>query len=166
MTRIKAMARIRDYRAGDAAKVRAQAAQQAEAAEAAAGFERLAAAYSLVDEDGTGGEAVLAVFGYRIDDEAPDRAECFAFVGGDAGRGLLAAVRFLKHKTAAEAARLNVRRITMTVKADFAAGARLARLLGFRPAGRLADFFNGETYQLFERIEDYGNRIGGYHGGA
>ena len=159
------MARIRDYRAGDAAKVRAQAAQQAEAAEAAAGFERLAAAYSLV-EDGTGGEAVLAVFGYRIDDEAPDRAECFAFVGSNAGRGLLAAVRFLKHKTAAEAARLNVRRITMTVKADFAAGARLARLLGFCPAGRLADFFNGETYQLFERIEDYGNRIGGYHGGA
>ena len=50
------MARIRDYRAGDAAKVRAQAAQQAEAAEAAAGVERLAAAYSLV-EDGTGGEA-------------------------------------------------------------------------------------------------------------
>lgn len=165
MTRIKAMARIRDYRAGDAAKVRAQAAQQAEAAEAAAGFERLAAAYSLV-EDGTGGEAVLAVFGYRIDDETPDGAECFAFVGGDAGRGLLAAVRFLKHKMAAEAARLNVRRITMTVKADFAAGARLARLLGFRPAARLADFFNGETYQLFERIEDYGNRIGGYHGGA
>lgn len=159
------MARIRDYRAGDAAKVRAQAAQQAEAAEAAAGFERLAAAYSLV-EDGTGGEAVLAVFGYRIDDETPDGAECFAFVGGDAGRGLLAAVRFLKHKMAAEAARLNVRRITMTVKADFAAGARLARLLGFRPAARLADFFNGETYQLFERIEDYGNRIGGYHGGA
>ena len=165
MTRIKAVARIRDYRAGDAAKVRAQAAQQAEAAEAAAGFERLAAAYSLV-EDGTGGEAVLAVFGYRIDDEAPDGAECFAFVGSNAGRGLLAAVRFLKHKTAAEAARLNVRRITMTVKADFAAGARLARLLGFRPAARLADFFNGETYQLFERIEDYGNRIGGYHGGA
>ena len=159
------MARIRDYRAGDAAKVRAQAAQQAESAEAAAGFERLAAAYSLV-EDGTDGEAVLAVFGYRIDDEAPDGAECFAFVGGDAGRGLLAAVRFLKHKTAAEAARLNVRRITMTVKADFAAGARLARLLGFRPAARLADFFNGETYQLFERIENYGNRIGGYHGGA
>lgn len=165
MTRIKAMARIRDYRAGDAAKVRAQAAQQAEAAEAAAGFEQLAAAYSLV-EDGTGGEAVLAVFGYRIDDEAPDGAECFAFVGRNAGRGLLAAVRFLKRKTAAEAARLNVRRITMTVKADFAAGARLARLLGFRPAGRLADFFNGETYQLFERIEDYGNRIGGYHRGA
>ena len=165
MTRIKAMARIRDYRAGDAAKVRAQAAQQAEAAEAAAGFERLAAAYSLV-EDGTGGEAVLAVFGYRIDDEAPDRAECFAFVGSNAGRGLLAAVRFLKHKTAAEAARLNVRRITMTVKADVAAGARLARRHGLCPEGRLAGFFNGETYQLFERIEDYGNRIGGYHGGA
>lgn len=165
MTRIKAMARIRDYRAGDAAKVRAQAAQQAEAAEAAAGFERLAAAYSLI-EDGKGGEAVLAVFGYRIDDEAPDRAECFAFVGSNAGRGLLAAARFLKRKTAAEAGRLGIRRITMTVKADFMAGIRLARLLGFRPAGRLPDFFNGETYQLFERIEDYGNRIGGYHRGA
>lgn len=104
---------------------------------------------------GSGGR-VLAVFGFRIEggDIATGReAECFALVGIDAGRKLIEAVRYFRRYIPRQAARLGVRRVTMTVRRGFAAGARLAGMLGFSPAGILEKFFNGEDYQIFERAE-------------
>lgn len=99
---------------------------------------------------------VLAVFGFRIeggDITTGREAECFALVGIDAGRKLIEAVRYFRRYIPRQAARLGVRRVTMTVRRGFAAGARLAGMLGFSPAGILEKFFNGEDYQIFERAE-------------
>lgn len=162
---------IRKYRAGDAFKVRVQPEQQAEAATWAAEFERIPA-FALVEKgndgaaadngktagrqwDGNGGR-VLAVFGFRIeggDITTGREAECFALVGIDAGRKLIEAVRYFRRYIPRQAVRLGVRRVTMTVRRGFAAGARLAGMLGFSPAGILENFFNGEDYQIFERAE-------------
>lgn len=104
---------------------------------------------------GSGGR-VLAVFGFRIeggDITTGREAECFALVGIDAGRKLIEAVRYFRRYIPRQAARLGVRRVTMTVRRGFAAGARLAGMLGFSPAGILENFFNGEDYQIFERAE-------------
>lgn len=104
---------------------------------------------------GSGGR-VLAVFGFRIeggDIMTGREAECFALVGIDAGRKLIEAVRYFRRYIPRQAARLGVRRVTMTVRRGFAAGARLAGMLGFSPAGILEKFFNGEDYQIFERAE-------------
>lgn len=104
---------------------------------------------------GSGGR-VLAVFGFRIeggDITTGREAECFALVGIDAGRKLIEAVRYFRRYIPRQAARLGVRRVTMTVRRGFAAGARLAGMLGFSPAGILEKFFNGEDYQIFERAE-------------
>lgn len=105
--------------------------------------------------DGNGGR-VLAVFGFRIeggDITTGREAECFALVGIDAGRKLIEAVRYFRRYIPRQAVRLGVRRVTMTVRRGFAAGARLAGMLGFSPAGILENFFNGEDYQIFERAE-------------
>lgn len=173
---------IRKYRAGDAFKVRVQPEQQAEAATWAAEFERIPA-FALVEKgnggaaednasgnggaaagdgkpagrqwDGNGGR-VLAVFGFRIeggDITTGREAECFALVGIDAGRKLIEAVRYFRRYIPRQAVWLGVRRVTMTVRRGFAAGARLAGMLGFSPAGILENFFNGEDYQIFERAE-------------
>lgn len=162
---------IRKYRAGDAFKVRVQPEQQAEAATWAAEFERIPA-FALVEKgndgsaagdgktagrqrDGNGGR-VLAVFGFRIEGggiTTGREAECFALVGIDAGRKLIEAVRYFRRYIPRQAVRLGVRRVTMTVRRGFAAGARLAGMLGFSPAGILENFFNGEDYQIFERAE-------------
>ena len=104
---------------------------------------------------GSGGR-VLAVFGFRIeggDITTGREAECFALVGIDAGRKLIEAVRYFRRYIPRQAVRLGVRRVTMTVRRGFAAGARLACMLGFSPAGILEKFFNGEDYQIFERAE-------------
>lgn len=104
---------------------------------------------------GSGGR-VLAVFGFRIeggDITTGREAECFALVGIDAGRKLIEAVRYFRRYIPRQASRLGVRRVTMTVRRGFAAGARLAGMLGFSPAGILEKFFNGEDYQIFERAE-------------
>lgn len=104
---------------------------------------------------GSGGR-VLAVFGFRIeggDITTGREAECFALVGIDAGRKLIEAVRYFRRYIPRQAVRLGVRRVTMTVRRGFAAGARLAGMLGFFPAGILEKFFNGEDYQIFERAE-------------
>lgn len=104
---------------------------------------------------GSGGR-VLAVFGFRIeggDITTGREAECFALVGIDAGRKLIEAVRYFRRYIPRQAARLGVRRVTMTVRRGFAAGARLAVMLGFSPGGILEKFFNGEDYQIFERAE-------------
>lgn len=104
---------------------------------------------------GSGGR-VLAVFGFRIeggDITTGREAECFALVGIDAGRKLIEAVRYFRRYIPRQAVRLGVRRVTMTVRRGFAAGARLAGMLGFSPAGILEKFFNGEDYQIFERAE-------------
>lgn len=104
---------------------------------------------------GSGGR-VLAVFGFRIeggDITTGREAECFALVGIDAGRKLIEAVRYFRRYIPRQASRLGVRRVTMTVRRGFAAGARLAGMLGFSPAGILENFFNGEDYQIFERAE-------------
>lgn len=104
---------------------------------------------------GSGGR-VLAVFGFRIeggDITTGREAECFALVGIDAGRKLIEAVRYFRRYIPRQAVRLRVRRVTMTVRRGFAAGARLAGMLGFSPAGILENFFNGEDYQIFERAE-------------
>ncbi len=173
---------IRKYRAGDAFKVRVQPEQQAEAVTWAAEFERIPA-FALVEkgndgsaageESGNGGAAagdgkpagrqwdgnggrVLAVFGFRIEGggiTTGREAECFALVGIDAGRKLIEAVRYFRRYIPRQAVRLGVRRVTMTVRRGFAAGARLAGMLGFSPAGILENFFNGEDYQIFERAE-------------
>lgn len=173
---------IRKYRAGDAFKVRVQPEQQAEAVTWAAEFERIPA-FALVEkgndgsaageESGNGGAAagdgkpagrqwdgnggrVLAVFGFRIeggDITTGREAECFALVGIDAGRKLIEVVRYFRRYIPRQAVRLGVRRVTMTVRRGFAAGARLAGMLGFSPAGILENFFNGEDYQIFERAE-------------
>lgn len=173
---------IRKYRAGDAFKVRVQPEQQVEAATWAAEFERIPA-FALVEkgndgsaageESGNGGAAagdgkpagrqwdgnggrVLAVFGFRIeggDITTGREAECFALVGIDAGRKLIEVVRYFRRYIPRQAVRLGVRRVTMTVRRGFAAGARLAGMLGFSPAGILENFFNGEDYQIFERAE-------------
>ena len=173
---------IRKYRAGDAFKVRVQPEQQAEAVTWAAEFERIPA-FALVEKgndgsaageesgnmgvaagdgkpagrqwDGNGGR-VLAVFGFRIEGggiTTGREAECFALVGIDAGRKLIEAVRYFRRYIPRQAVRLGVRRVTMTVRRGFAAGARLAGMLGFSPAGILENFFNGEDYQIFERAE-------------
>lgn len=105
--------------------------------------------------DGNGGR-VLAVFGFRIEGggiTTGREAECFALVGIDAGRKLIEAVRYFRRYIPRQAVRLGVRRVTMTVRRGFAAGARLAGMLGFSPAGILENFFNGEDYQIFERAE-------------
>lgn len=105
--------------------------------------------------DGNGGR-VLAVFGFRIeggDITTGREAECFALVGIDAGRKLIEAVRYFRRYIPRQAVRLGVRRVTMTVRRGFAAGVRLAGMLGFSPAGILENFFNGEDYQIFERAE-------------
>lgn len=107
------------------------------------------------DASGNGGR-VLAVFGFRIeggDITTGREAECFALVGIDAGRKLIEAVRYFRRYIPRQAVRLGVRRVTMTVRRGFAAGARLAGMLGFSPAGILENFFNGEDYQIFERAE-------------
>lgn len=173
---------IRKYRAGDAFKVRVQPEQQVEVATWAAEFERIPA-FALVEkgndgsaageESGNGGAAagdgkpagrqwdgnggrVLAVFGFRIeggDITTGREAECFALVGIDAGRKLIEVVRYFRRYIPRQAVRLGVRRVTMTVRRGFAAGARLAGMLGFSPAGILENFFNGEDYQIFERAE-------------
>lgn len=104
---------------------------------------------------GSGGR-VLAVFGFRIeggDITTGREAECFALVGIDAGRKLIEAVRYFRRYIPRQASRLGVRRVTMTVRRGFAAGVRLAGMLGFSPAGILEKFFNGEDYQIFERAE-------------
>lgn len=162
---------IRKYRAGDAFKVRVQPEQQAEAAAWAAEFEHIPA-FALVEKGNCGAAAggdktagrqrggsggrVLAVFGFRIeggDITTGREAECFALVGIDAGRKLIEAVRYFRRYIPRQAVRLGVRRVTMTVRRGFAAGARLAGMLGFSPAGILEKFFNGEDYQIFERAE-------------
>ena len=173
---------IRKYRAGDAFKVRVQPEQQAEAVTWAAEFEHIPA-FALVEKGNCGAAAgdafgnmgaaagggktagrqrggsggrVLAVFGFRIeggDITTGREAECFALVGIDAGRKLIEAVRYFRRYIPRQAARLGVRRVTMTVRRGFAAGARLAGMLGFSPAGILENFFNGEDYQIFERAE-------------
>lgn len=107
------------------------------------------------DASGNGGR-VLAVFGFRIEGggiTTGREAECFALVGIDAGRKLIEAVRYFRRYIPRQAVRLGVRRVTMTVRRGFAAGARLAGMLGFSPAGILENFFNGEDYQIFERAE-------------
>ncbi len=93
---------------------------------------------------------VLAVFGYV--GQAGDAADCYALIAGDVGGRLIEAVRFLRREIPKVAARSGFASVRMTVRADFAAGKRFARMLGFLPVEILPDFFNGYDYQLFERI--------------
>lgn len=153
---------IRNYRQGDAQRVRVQTAQRAEARQFAAEFDHIPA-FTLAGD--VPGRPVLAVFGYRPD-KASGTAECFALVGADAGPYLLQAVRFLRRAIASEARRSGIRRVTMTVREGFAPGMRLARLLGFIQTGVLPDFFNQETYLFFERMEHYGITDGNLGGRA
>ncbi len=140
---------IREYRAGDLFKIKVQPAQEDEAlAVKESDFLKLKA-YTLSEGKGGG---VLAAFGFR---EAADgrTAECFALIGRNARAKLFEAVRFWQREIASVMAARGIRRVTMTVRSSFAAGERLARLLGFYPAERLENFFNGNDYQLFERIK-------------
>lgn len=93
--------------------------------------------------DGNGGR-VLAVFGFRIeggDITTGREAECFALVGIDAGRKLIEAVRYFRRYIPRQAVRLGVRRVTMTVRRGFAAGARAGRHAGIFPGRDIGKFF-------------------------
>lgn len=134
---------IREYQTGDAAKVKAQAAQAAEVSQCG-GFEEITG-FSLVD-----GEDVLAVFGFRADTVARE-IDCFALVGQNAGRKLCEMVRFVRKKMPEVMEEQQAKAAVITVKVGFKAGERMAEMLGFSPVVKLAAFYNGEDYQLFER---------------
>lgn len=136
---------MREYRNGDGLKVAVQKMQADEAVEGAAYFDHVGK-YSLVKDDGE----ILAVFGYA--GEAGRIADCYALVSQEAGRHLLEAVRFLQKEIPAVLQRCGFSGVRMTVRVGFDAGGRFAKMLGFEPAGMLPDFYNGNDYQLFERI--------------
>lgn len=134
---------IREYQTGDAAKVRVQAAQAAEALQSG-GFEEITG-FSLVD-----GDDVLAVFGFKTD-AATGEINCFALVGHNAGRKLCEMVRFVQKKMLEVLDKQPAKVAVITVKSGFKAGERLAEMLNFSPVAKLEAFYNGEDYQLFER---------------
>lgn len=136
---------IREYRNGDALKVLVQQAQADEAVEGAVCFDNVGK-YSLVGTDGT----ILGVFGFT--GKAGGKAECYAFIADNAGRHLLEAVRFFWREIPPIWRKSGYAGAQMTVKKGFVAGERFARMLGFEFAGDLPKFFNGNDYQLFERI--------------
>ncbi len=136
---------IRKYRNGDGLKVAVQKAQADEAVEGAAYFDNVGK-YSLVRSDGE----VAAVFGYA--GETGTVADCYALIAGDIGGQLIEAVRFFRSEIPLVLERYGFTGVQMTVKKNFAAGARFARMLGFDFAGELPKFYNENDYQLFERI--------------
>ena len=138
---------ITSYQTGDAQLVISQKAQREEAAEFAPFFDDIPA-YSLIDDESG---AVLAVFGYRLVTE--DTAECFALMSEMCMLRLREMVMFLKQKISEEMRDLFLRRVIMTVKKNFAAGMKFAKILGFHLVAELPDFYLGQDYQLFERSE-------------
>lgn len=136
---------IRGYRNGDALRVLVQKAQIDEAEEGAVCFDNVGK-YTLLNTAGD----VMAVFGYA--GEKGGVADCYALIAETAGRNLFEAVRFLRLKIPEDIKREGFVGAQMTVKMDFAAGGRFARMLGFREAEILPKFYNENDYQLFERI--------------
>ena len=136
---------IRVYRNGDGLKVAVQKRQGDEAVEGAGYFDQVGK-YTLVRKDGE----VLAVFGYA--GEVGKMADCYALIAQNAGGHLLEAVRFLRQEIPLVLQRCGYVGVQMTVRSGFDAGRRFALMLGFQPAEILADFYNGNDYQLFERI--------------
>ena len=135
---------IRGYQKGDGQLVLVQAEQNKEAIFAEE-FDRLYA-YTLADKEG-----VYAVFGWRFGEEK-ETAECFALVSKTIGNRLIEIVKFLRQQIPFLMKKYQVKRVIMTVKKNFIAGERLARLIGFSYASDLPRFFLDEDYQLFERI--------------
>ena len=79
----------------------------------------------------------------------PGRAAAWALLGKNAGPAMPAIVRKLRFVVAT----YPVRRIEMTVRANFGPGCRLAALLGFNAEARLLGFFpDGSTAELFSRL--------------
>ena len=136
---------IYQYQTGDAKLILPQAAQKDEAADYADAFEEIEA-YSLKDE--TNAE-VLAVFGFLLTDD--EEAACFAIVSRNIGIRLREMIVFLRQMIPHKMAELRLKSAVMTVRQGFVAGARLARLLGFRAVAQIPDFYLGYDYQLFER---------------
>jgi len=134
---------IRAYQSGDAHKVLVQKAQIQESIYAD-NFENIYA-YTLCDDT-----AVYAVFGWRM--AAPYSAECFALIGQNCRTKLLELVRFLIREIPIIMRQCYICRVTFTVKKNFLAGERLAKLLGFSFVALLPRFFLNDDYQLFERI--------------
>lgn len=147
---------IRKYIRGDALKVDVQPEQKKEAIDGAAEFDRIEAV-SLVGEN-NGRECVLAVFGFQVQITGKEKeAECFSLISGNIGSyRLLEAVKYLRRRISITAEEYDISRVYMTVRCGFAAGRRLAEILGFKPGIILPLYFNGNNYQIFERIKNNG----------
>ncbi len=135
---------IRQYEVGDALKICVQQAQRDEAVVGAKLFDDVGA-YSLVNSCGE----ILAVFGYEADE---GEIYCYALISEYVGRKLLEAVRFLHTEIPLKAKQMGRKRVLMTVRKGFSQAERFACLLGFKKGEVLPLFFNGNDYQVFERI--------------
>ena len=137
---------MRAYQKGDANAVAVQEAQVHEAEVYGDELEKIFA-YTLCDEN-----KVYGVFGWQFGEE-PNTAECYALVSQFIGTKLLETVRFFNREIPLKMKTYGVEFLYMTVKKNFYAGKRLAKLLGFSFKGNLVHFFEDEDYQLFERRE-------------
>lgn len=137
---------IRAYRAGDTEKISVQEAQREEYEQAGSGFAKLPYARVLSDEKGH----IFAMWGYRLEREG--EAQGFALLSAVIGRRLLPLIRQLRGEIPQLMKAENVRRLMITVRADFAQGERMARLLNFYPVRKMPHYFLNYDYQLFERI--------------
>jgi hypothetical protein len=129
----------------DARRVKVQKIQRKEAKKFALFFNDIRA-YSVVDDN----KEIRAVFGYKIGHH--QTAECFALRGENMGKFMPEFVRFLLKEIPKQMKINRVWRVTMSVKKGFDAGVRLARILGFCFVADLPRFYDGEDYQLFERV--------------
>lgn len=136
---------MRVYQTGDVLKVKAQQAQIDEVFEAVKYFDEVGA-YSLIDED----ENVLAVFGFAVTGDGA--ADCYALVSQRVGKYLIEAIRFFNLMFPKLMKKFSLDVVYMTVKSQFRSGERFAGLLGFKKVSDLPQFYNGNDYQLFERI--------------
>lgn len=137
---------IRKYERGDVWRVKAQHEQEDELADVGGGFEQIVA-YSLV---GDGGD-VLAVFGF--DKGTNGVGEVYAMIGGEAGRKIVELFRFMKKELRWVMRNYDCKVVRATVKKGFAQGERFVAMLGFCCKGRLAQFYKGNDYLLFEKEE-------------
>jgi len=132
---------IRQYKKGDALLICPQAAQVQEQAFACF-FDELFKAYSAVDDKGR----VAVVFGFDVEE---GKLCCYSLFDRAARCVLLEVVRFMKTNIGREMEENGAVRAEMTVKRNFGAGERLAKMLGFKAGEVLENFYQQQDYQLF-----------------
>jgi hypothetical protein len=82
------------------------------------------------------------------------RAVAWCVLGDGVSRRNIVAVHSAVTRGVTDAFSEGIERIEMTVDADFEAGHRWARLLGFTVEGRMRRYFNGRDHFLYARVKD------------